>query len=238
MKRAVRRKQSRLEGRQSVSIKDQVYDSLKWELLAGGLRAGDFLQEQQLADRFGVSKTPIREALGTLVDQGLIQLLPRKGYWVAPVSSREILECIDLRIILECAAVELAVQRITETELRELEKLILPHASDGRKLVDQALVAKYGRNNILFHSKIGEASGNLTLARVMTSLLEKMTRAIFVSYSFPEIEETASDHKLIVDALRAGNSSEAQALVKRHLQVTRLRLMKAALGGEADTKSA
>jgi len=228
-------KSGRGVAKQNLSIKEQVYDSLKWDLLAGGLRAGEFLQEQQLAARFGVSKTPIREALATLVDQGLVQLLPRKGYWVAPVSSKEMLEFIELRIILECAAVELAVKRITEKELQELESLILPHAPDGRKLVDQALVAKYGRNNILFHSKIGKASGNQTLARVMTSLLEKMTRAIYVSYSFPEIAETANDHKLIVDALRKGDAEGARSLVRRHLEVTRLRLMKAALGDDGST---
>lgn len=217
------------------SIKTEVYNSLKSDLLIGQLPPGAFLQEQQLAERFGVSKTPIREALASLVDQRLITLLPRKGYLVAPIDMRETVENIELRIILECAAVELAAVRITEDQIAELEALILPHASDGRELVDRAMVAAYGRNNILFHTKIGEASGNQTLARALQVVLENLTRAIFVSYSFPKLGETADDHRSIVDMLRQHNVEGARAAIERHLEITRQRLMNTVVGGLNDT---
>ena len=71
------------------SIKGRVYEQLKFELLAGRLRPGVFLQEKQLAHTFGVSKTPIREALADLVKERFVQLIPRKGYWVAPIEPQE-----------------------------------------------------------------------------------------------------------------------------------------------------
>src|SRR5262245_29592880 len=100
-----------------VSMKEGVYERLKVDLLAGRLRPGILLQEKQLAKTFGVSKTPIREALADLVKDRFVQLIPRKGYWVAPIELQEALDHIELRIVLECAAVELAAKRITPAQL-------------------------------------------------------------------------------------------------------------------------
>ena len=212
------------------SIKGRVYERLKFELLAGRLRPGVFLQEKQLAHSFGVSKTPIREALADLVKERFVQLIPRKGYWVAPIEPQETLEHIELRIVLECAAVELAARRITRAQLAGLEKLILPQAPPGR-VPDRDQVELYGRSNILFHRSIAVASGNRALVDALIRVLENLSRAIFLTYyAFPTIEEAAGDHIAIVEALREREVERASTLVKRHIDMTRVRLLRALVG--------
>jgi DNA-binding GntR family transcriptional regulator len=212
------------------SIKERVYERLKFELLAGRLRPGLFLQEKQLAHSFGVSKTPIREALADLVKERFVKLIPRKGYWVAPIDPQETLEQIELRIVLESAAVELAARRITPAQLLGLEKLVLPQAPPGR-VPDRDQVELYGRSNILFHRSIAVASGNSALVDALTRVLENLSRAIFLTYyAFPAIEETSGDHAAIVEALRDRDVSRARTLIKRHIDMTRVRLLRALVG--------
>ena len=213
-----------------VSIKELVYEHLKVELLAGRLRPGIFLQEKQLAHTFGVSKTPIREALADLVKDRFIQLIPRKGYWVTPIEPQETLELIELRIVLERAAVELAARRITPAQLEVLEKITLslsPACSAPSR--DQAEL--YGRSNILFHCSIAAASGNRPLVDALTKVLESLSRAISLTYyAFPIIEEAVGDHSAIVAALRERDVDLACAIIKRHIESSRARLLRALIG--------
>jgi DNA-binding GntR family transcriptional regulator len=217
-------------GPPGVSMKERVYERLKVELLAGRLRPGVFLQEKQLAHTFGVSKTPIREALADLVKDRFVQLIPRKGYWVAPIEPQETLEHIELRIVLECAAVELAAKRITPAQLEALEKLTLSPSPAGRT-PDREQAELYGRSNILFHRSIAVASGNRALVDALTRVLENLSRAIFLTYyAFPIIEEAAGDHSAIVEALRERDVDHARTVIKRHIETSRARLVRALVG--------
>ncbi len=214
-----------------LSIKARVYDSLKNDLIAGKLRPGEFLQEKKLAERFGVSKTPTREALAELVKDGFIQLIPRKGYWVTPVDPQDVKDKIELRVILEGAAVELAANRISAAELEALEGLILPQPPDGGPVVDREQLEAYSHANNEFHRMVASASGNLSLAKAITKVLEELTRLILLYYSLPSIEETAHDHLELIEALRRRDAKRARTLIERHLGVTRERLL-GALWGE------
>lgn len=217
-----------------LSIKARVYDSLKSDLIAGKLRPGEFLQEKKLAERFGVSKTPTREALAELVKDGFIQLIPRKGYWVTPVDPQDVKDKIELRVILECAAVELAASRISAAELEALEELILPQPPDGGPVVDREQLEAYSHANNEFHRMVVAAAGNVSLANAVTKVLEELTRLILLYYSLPSIEETAHDHLELIEALRQGDARLAREVIERHLDVTRERLL-GALWGEAMT---
>lgn len=210
-------------------IKDKVYANLKQDLITGILRPGEFLQEKELADRFGVSKTPIREALTELVKDRFITLLPRKGYHVSLVDPQVVSENLELREILECAAVELAAHRISQEDLDELETLILPQPPIGERSNHHGELESYARTNVRFHQKIATASGNRSLARAMTSVLEDLTRAIFIYYSLPNIE-LGYDHRAIVEAVRGRDAERARKVMKTHLQATKDRLLGAFLG--------
>jgi DNA-binding GntR family transcriptional regulator len=213
------------------SLREWAYARLKEDLLSGTYFPGQLLQEKELAESFGVSKTPIREALSELVKDRFIQLIPRKGYLISPVDPREVRDNIHLRAILECSAVQLAAKRATQAQLQALKGLILPKSHDGRAPLGRKQLVAYGRNNIRFHQTIALASGNRALARAVTKVLEDLTRGIFTYYSLPDIQETAQDHLDIVSALAEGDEARAKKIMLKHLRVTRDRVLGALLEG-------
>ncbi len=217
------------------SIKDRIYASLKNDLITGVLPPGKFLQEKDLARTFGVSKTPVREALSELVKDRFIRLLPRKGYLVAPVDPQEVVENLELREILECVSIELAASRISAAELDELEGLILPQPPAGNRLGGQNELEAYTGSNILFHRKLAAASGNRSMARAITKVLEDLLRVIFISYSLPQLEETGGDHVDLIEALRRRDAEQARGVMERHLQLTRRRLLGAFWGEKSQS---
>src|SRR5918997_618134 len=106
------------------SLTKRTYEALKQDVLTCALRPGAQIFEAELATRYGTSKTPVREALSTLVQEGLVQVLPRRGYLVAPITLRDVQEVFQLRLLLETAAAELAAEHITEEALRQLNALV------------------------------------------------------------------------------------------------------------------
>src|SRR5438445_603484 len=112
--------EQRKDGR---SLTARVYQDLKRDIMTCALRPGAEVYEGQLAERYGVSKTPIREALNTLRQEGYVRVLPRRGYVVAPVSVEDVQEVFHVRLLLEPSAAELAAQRVSGEQLVELRRL-------------------------------------------------------------------------------------------------------------------
>src|ERR1700733_8084427 len=105
------------------SLSDRVYGEIKRDILSGAFGPRTHLREGELARRFSVSKTPVREALGRLVHEGLLEVFPRVGYAVAECSVADAQSILEYRAIIECAAVELAARYITDAELEQLEAM-------------------------------------------------------------------------------------------------------------------
>src|SRR5512135_1314271 len=111
-------------------LRTQVTAILRNEILSGRVKPGSILNERELAKQLGVSKTPVRESLTVLDHEGLVRTLPRKGYLVSGYTVQDVHNFFDLRMILESAAVELAVSRITDEELEALTALVPDGAPD------------------------------------------------------------------------------------------------------------
>src|SRR5512138_2331635 len=107
--------------RQTV-LRQQVYEDIKHDIITCKLAPGEPLSENQFVDRFQVSKTPIREALTSLVQDGLVEYTPNRGFRVTPISILDIQEIFEARIFFESALFRLAVKKISETEIDELER--------------------------------------------------------------------------------------------------------------------
>ncbi len=202
------------------SKKERVYRALRREILTLGLGPGQVLVERAVARRYGVSKTPVREALALLQQDGLVESLPRRGYLVTGITVRDVHELFEVRAALEGAAAELAATRISPRELKALEGLLVPpHATvDGQTLRRQL------DGNRRFHVVIARASGNRRLARLVERTLDEMTRLIALGYE-------TGEHGEVVAALRSGNGHRARAAVVHHVLVTRERVLKRETGG-------
>jgi len=188
------------------SEKKRIYLELRKEILTLSLSPKVLLVESALAERFGVSKAPVREALAILQRDGLVEALPRKGYLVTPMTVNDVHELFQLRMALEGAAAELAATKITEDELIYLESL-QPKAAKGAA----PGMAQFLDNNRKFHHAIASASRNTRLILLIEQITEETGRAIAASYRIGE-------HTAIVKALRDRDPEGARTAMIEHIR--------------------
>jgi DNA-binding GntR family transcriptional regulator len=197
------------------SEKDRIYQTLRREILTLALSPRQLLVETALAQRFGVSKTPIREALAILQRDGLVEALPRKGYLVTPITVNDVDDLFELRVALEGLAAELAAMRMTPEELAQLESLQPPRATDPTV----GDVRKFLEYNGEFHATIARASRNARLVKLIEQMNEEMSRMIAASYEIGE-------HKTVLAALRSGDPTAARAAMVEHISASQTRALK------------
>ena len=206
------------------SLARRAYDALKQDILTCELAPGAQIFEGELAARYGTSKTPVREALNLLGQEGLVQVLPRRGYLVAPVTLRDVQEVFQLRLLLESAAAELAAEHITEEGLRQLKALVggaTPTATAPAMRASYAPIASST-------SRWPRASGNGRLAAFVAKLLEDMERILHLGLDLRDsADEMATEHQELVDALLKGDAELAGRVVTEQLQNSRKRVLEA-----------
>jgi DNA-binding GntR family transcriptional regulator len=201
-----------------------VVESLLTDVLQGRLRAGQHLGTQELAERHGVSHTPIREALITLAGVGVIDLLPNRGAVVRQVSAREVREVCQVRRVLECEAVRRACGRIDRAELEslagELKRLLHGAGRSKRKFIERARVV-----DSRLHDLVAVSCGNRFLAQELSRLkiLFRAFRDMAWQYEesrsdYRRLTEESGEHLAIVEALLAADPRAAARALSRHIK--------------------
>ena len=147
-------------------LRDVVFNTLRQAILRGELKPGERLMEIQLANKLGVSRTPIREAIRKLELEGLVLMIPRKGAEVAEITEKNMLDVLEVRRALEELAVKLACERITEEEIQELKD-----AADAfQKILSEKDITKIAEADEAFHDVIFKSTGNDRLIQLLNSL--------------------------------------------------------------------
>ncbi len=203
-------------------IRHKVFESLRQDILSCALRPGEEIREIELANKYGVSKSPIRDALQRLEFEGLIEILPRRGHRVAPISVADAEDMLDMRGILEGGALRSIVARASDDDLAALDRLRQADTDD---------VAGFARYNRLFHLHLCELSGNRRLAETMARLMENYDRLCVVSLTSARdeaggMEAALADHNAIIDALQARNAASAVRASARHLKKSHGQIMR------------
>ncbi|MFC9842613.1 GntR family transcriptional regulator [Streptomyces sp. NPDC060223] len=199
------------------SGREKAYAYLKDTVLTDPAMQGEFLSEQDIADRIGVSRTPIREALLLLAAEDLVQLVPKRGARVAPLSGREISELMELRGIVERYAAQQVIGA-ERTPLRELGELL----QRQRELKGPDQAKEFIAVDHLFHSTLVSAVGNALLERHYDGLRSRQVRAGVVALynQHGRQESVLHEHQDILTALTAGDAAAACAAIDSHLQST------------------
>jgi DNA-binding GntR family transcriptional regulator len=204
------------------SHKDRIYRRLRQDILTLALKPGQLVVETDLARQFGVSKTPVREALALLGQDGLIEVLPRRGYLVTAVTAADVYEMFEVRAALEGAAAELAATRMTADDLRRLESLTNPREAllrESGERLDRRAMQRLLDYNRRFHLTIARAARNARLLRLIERVLDDGMRLIASGY-------VANEHEEITAALRAGDPTRARATMVNHVLMTQERALK------------
>jgi DNA-binding GntR family transcriptional regulator len=208
---------------------DRLAGEIQARVLSGATPVGTRLRQEALADEFGVSRTPVREALRQLQATGLVELLPNRGAVVRGPSAREIREAYEIRAELEGLAAELAAERISDRDLRRLQEaqqlfqdavktLIARRARRREPWKDESLWVKA---NDLFHQAILDASGNARLADTIADLHRSFPRNLTwaaLSQSSRLLEENVEQHEAILDAIGRRDPAEARRSMVEHVR--------------------
>ena len=201
---------------EAFSLADRVVQQLLEELLAGRLAPGTRLREIELADRLGVSRTPIREALGRLGRDGLVELLPNRGAIVRDLGGDELRHIYQLREALEGLAAELACERMTPADFARLDQLVAAAAPAAPQFREACL--ELDRE---LHRLIALRSGNPVLAveiRRFHDLVQLMRNR--VDDGAGALTHALGEHRAIIDALRGGDAAKARAAMTHHIRLS------------------
>ncbi|WP_431120650.1 GntR family transcriptional regulator [Variovorax paradoxus] len=195
----------------SASLAEQAYASLRTLILDRKISAGSPLQEGRLADELRISRTPMREALVRLAGEGLLVRRDARSYAVRALGTKEYFDCMRAREIIECEAIALAVDKITEAQLDELDADL--------KTLDAGVhdEIEHWHFDDRFHQLISSASGNVVLPRLVEEL--RVNARLFRLHSpLHRQRENHEEHGEIISALRARDPERARAAMRAHLR--------------------
>lgn len=195
-------------------LRDVVFNTLRQAILRGELKPGERLMEIQLANKLGVSRTPIREAIRKLELEGLVLMIPRRGAEVAEITEKSLRDVLEVRRALEELSVKLACERITEDQIEELKLA----AKEFEHVLKSGDVTAYAEADVKFHDIIYSATDNQRLISLLYNLREQMYRYRVEYLKRAEVhEKLLFEHQYIIEMLEKRNQTEAIAAVCRHI---------------------
>lgn len=196
-------------------LRDVVFNTLRHAILKGELEPGERLMEIALAQKLGVSRTPIREAIRKLELEGLVVMVPRKGAEVADITEKDLRDVLEVRTALEELSIELAMKNMNDDDYKQLREAneLFAKDSEGDDLI------KIAEADVAFHEIIYMATGNKRLIQMINNLREQMYR-----YRLEYIKDKSTharlveEHNKIIDAMKKNDIIAAKAAIKLHVE--------------------
>jgi len=196
------------------ALYEEVADRLRQRIHNHQLRPGEAIDEKALSAAFGISRTPLREALKVLHSEGLVELIPRRGCYVKRLDFEELGELFPVMAVLEGLCAREAVKRSTGKALAQLEDLharLESHAAAGD-------IDAYYDDNLLFHQAVQNLSGNRWLQRVVADLRKVLQLARHRQLTVPgRLQRSLEEHRRIIGAFRAHDAELADRCMQQHL---------------------
>ena len=200
--------------KKTASLEEQVTATLESEILTGTLASGTALTEQSLSKRLGVSRTPIRAALHTLAEEGLINLVPNRGAVVVGVTREDLIDIYKIRMRLEGLASALAAERISPEDLATLRESV----ELAEFYISRNDTEHLKELDTQFHAIIYRASGNRMLNKTLSELHRNIISYRKMSLSVPgRLERSVGEHREILKAIEAGDAERADSLTCAHV---------------------
>lgn len=196
-------------------LRDVVFESLRDAILKSVLKPGERLMEIQLAEELGVSRTPIREAIRKLEQEGFVVIIPRKGAYVSEISLKDLNDVYEIRAALEGLAASLAAERATRDEIDQMEMCLVRETG----LLDCDNYLATVESDIELHNLIYKAARNERLYSTLNNLLEQIYRARVASTALPGRKKKSLDfHRRIVESISEHDEEQAQRIAREHIE--------------------
>ena len=212
-----------------MSIAQKAYDLIRGEILTCSLAPGQQIVQARLVEKFGLGMTPIREALLRLAHEGLVQPYPRFGYIVSPVTEEMVRHLYEVRMILETAAVRLAVERASDAQLRQVAE----SARFTYVYKNHEQYVRFLERNAAFHDSIAVLAGNPRLAEMLGALLDELSRIFHLGLDLRDsAEEMQSEHTDLAAVLLARDADRAGQVVRAQISRSQQRVLEALHRGQ------
>ena len=196
-------------------LRDVVFNTLREAILKGDLEPGERLMEIALANRLGVSRTPIREAIRKLELEGLVVMIPRRGAQVASITKKDLQDVLEVRSSLEVLATELACERINAEQLDALKGAL----NRFEEVLGSGDVSLIARADVDFHDVIFSSTGNARLVQILNNLREQMYRyRLEYLKDFSSHARLLEEHRQLMEAIAARDQKNAAMIIKAHIE--------------------
>ncbi|MBQ7926796.1 MAG: GntR family transcriptional regulator [Lachnospiraceae bacterium] len=195
-------------------LRDVVFNTLRQAILTGDLKPGERLMEIHLANRLGVSRTPIREAIRKLELEGLVIMIPRRGAEVAQITEKSMNDVLEVRRSMDALCIELACERISDEEVVALKKA----CDEFEQAVETGDIKVIAQADVALHDIIVRATRNMRLVQLINNLSEQMYR-----YRFEYIKDSSQharlveEHRMIYDSIVRKDKETASKVAKLHI---------------------
>ena len=216
-------KRSKTKPRVVENLSTRVYDEIKDLILCNEILPGQKLHHQQLSERLGVSRTPVREALTRLVQEGYVSFLPNRGFTCKEIRMQEAEELYELREALEAFTVEKAIANLTDSALRGLRAKINSYGRDVQN--------RFTRERLVYdqdvHLAIAELAGNETLKNTLSHVFERIVLKRRTDGLYDSARGIAAhqEHLLLLEAMERRDPAEAVAILRKHIQAGKKNVM-------------
>jgi DNA-binding GntR family transcriptional regulator len=202
------------------------YDIIKRAIIRCDLEPGQQITEEQLAERFGLSRATVRPALKRLYQEQLVQTITRQRYVIPPITLKDAQDLFELRLLLEPVAARRAAGRVDQAQITRLDEL----CGAQYELGDQESAEAFLRANTEFHITVARASGNALLAEVIATLLDREERFNHISHLLHDRNEDAyHEHNELTEALIAGDGDRAERVMADGIRSARAFVLEALL---------
>jgi GntR family transcriptional regulator, rspAB operon transcriptional repressor len=201
--------------RAAASLRDAAYQAIKHRIITCAFKPGEYINELQLSVLLNIGRTPVHQALDRLMVEGMVEVIPRKGVIVKPISLNEVLQIIEVRLINEPLGARLAAEHANDADLDEMADALrrAKHWASVRNVENLMLLDRE------FHLLIARAAKNDVLTELLRNLHERSLRFWFISLNVPTQYQLEQDeHAAILEAVRRHDADKAESAMRRHIE--------------------
>ncbi len=204
----------------ALTIAEKIFSELSSLIIAGNIKPGQKLEEQEIADKFAVSRTPIREAFRLLSTSGLVEAKARKGITVIELDIEQLSDMYEALQELEALCAGMSAERMTVVERKQIARL----HEQSRSAVEEENVEEFARINSLIHQSIHSCSRNKTLQETIANLRQRLAlyRQPWLFEKRNRLEKSFAEHQALVEAIEKGDKSAAHQAMSNHISNTSL----------------
>lgn len=199
------------------------YEAIKLRIITCAFKPGEYINELQLSSLLKIGRTPVHQALDRLMLEGMVEVIPRKGVIVKPISLGEVLQIIEVRLVNECYCARLAAERASDADMAEMDDVLKQtrHWTSLRNVVNMMLLDRE------FHLLVARAAKNDVVAELLRNLHERSLRFWFISLNEPrQYQSVHEQHQTIFAAIRKREPDKAEAAMRHHIESFRTNVSK------------